>query len=146
VPGAVAAAVTVGVESVSFGFGLDTMDGRSRRHRAGKQRSGPYSYVGTSEEPYAWPVLESAASVERELSDVSAAVGARLVELTQEIWRRITASMPELRDDDRIEKLLGSSVAENVTTVLHTLEHGTSIDNVDAPAAAHEYARRLAQR
>jgi DNA-binding PucR family transcriptional regulator len=91
-------------------------------------------------------VLESAPSVERELSDVSAAVGARQVELTQEIWRRIRASMPELRDDDRIEKLLGSSVAENVTTVLHALEHGTSIDNVDAPAAAHEYARRLAQR
>ncbi|MEY2438088.1 MAG: hypothetical protein QOF97_2924, partial [Acidimicrobiaceae bacterium] len=26
------------------------------------------------------------------------------------------------------------------------LEHGTEIDNVDAPAAAHEYVRRLAQR
>jgi hypothetical protein len=91
-------------------------------------------------------VVESAAAVERELSDVCAAVGARQTELTREIWRGITASMPELRDDDTIEKLLNSSVAENVTTVLHALEHGTSIDNVDAPAAAHEYARRLAQR
>jgi hypothetical protein len=77
---------------------------------------------------------------------VCAAVGARQIELTRKIWRGITASMPELRDDDTIEKLLNSSVAENVTTVLHALEHGTSIDNVDAPAAAHEYARRLAQR
>lgn len=91
-------------------------------------------------------MVESAAWVERELSDVCAAVGSRQVELTQEIWRRITASMPELRDDYTLEKLLGSSVAENVTTVLHALEHGTAIDNVDAPAAAHEYARRLAQR
>jgi hypothetical protein len=91
-------------------------------------------------------VVESAASVERELSDVSAAVGARQTELTQEIWRRITASIPELRSDDTLEKLLISSVAENVATVLHALEHGTVIDNVDAPAAAHEYARRLAQR
>jgi hypothetical protein len=91
-------------------------------------------------------VVESAASVERELSEVSAAVGARQVELTHEIWRRITASMPELCDDDTLEKLLNSSVAENVTTVVHALEHGTAIDNVDAPAAAHEYARRLAQR
>ncbi|MDQ1736029.1 MAG: hypothetical protein QOH56_2280, partial [Pseudonocardiales bacterium] len=44
--------------------------------------------------------MESAAAVERELSDVSAAVGARQGELTHEIWRRITASMPELRSDD----------------------------------------------
>ncbi|MDT4923688.1 MAG: hypothetical protein QOG01_1401, partial [Pseudonocardiales bacterium] len=90
--------------------------------------------------------MESAAAVERELSDVSAAVGARQVELTHEIKRLITASMPELRSDDTIEKLLSSSVAENVMTVLHALEHGTEIDNVDAPAAAHEYVRRLAQR
>jgi DNA-binding PucR family transcriptional regulator len=91
-------------------------------------------------------VVESAAAPERELSDVSAAVGARQVELSHEIWRRITASMPELRDDATLEKLLNASVAENVTTVLHALEHGTVIHNVDAPAAAHEYARRLAQR
>jgi DNA-binding PucR family transcriptional regulator len=90
--------------------------------------------------------MESAAAVERELSDVCAAVGARQVELTHEIKRLITASMPELRSDDTIEKLLSSSVAENVMTVLHALEHGTEIDNVDAPAAAHEYVRRLAQR
>jgi hypothetical protein len=91
-------------------------------------------------------MVESAAGTEHELSRVSAAIRARQVELTQQIWRRITASMPELRGDDTLEKLLGSSVAENVTTVLHALEHGTVIDNVDAPAAAHEYARRLAQR
>jgi DNA-binding PucR family transcriptional regulator len=91
-------------------------------------------------------MVQSAAAVDRELSDVSAAVGARQVELTHDIWRRITASLPELRDDDTLEKLLNSSVAENVTTVVHALEHGTVIDNVDAPAAAHEYARRLAQR
>jgi DNA-binding PucR family transcriptional regulator len=90
--------------------------------------------------------MERAVAVERELSDVSAAVGARQPELTLEIWRRITASMPELRDDDTLEKLLQSSVAENVTTVLHALEHGIVIEKVDAPAAAHEYARRLAQR
>jgi hypothetical protein len=91
-------------------------------------------------------VVENAAAVQRELSDVCAAVGARQIELTQEIWRGITASVPELRGDDTLEKLLSSSVAENVMTVLHALEHGTVIENVDAPVAAHEYARRLAQR
>jgi hypothetical protein len=91
-------------------------------------------------------VVESAAAVERELSELSAAVGSRQAELSREITRKITASMPELRDDDTLEKLLDSSVAENVMTVLHALQHGTEIDNVDAPAAAHEYVRRLAQR
>jgi hypothetical protein len=37
-------------------------------------------------------------------------------------------------------------VAENVATVLHILQHGIDLDNVHAPAAAEEYARRLAQR
>jgi DNA-binding PucR family transcriptional regulator len=91
-------------------------------------------------------VVESLSAVERELSDVSAAVGARRDALSHEIWQRITGSMPELRDDQTLEKLLSSSVAENVMTVLHALEHGTAIDHVDAPTAAHEYARRLAQR
>jgi hypothetical protein len=72
---------------------------------------------------------------------VSAAVGARRVELAHEIWRRITASLPELRDDDTLEKLKNSSVAENVTTAVHPLEHRTAIENVDAPAAADEVAR-----
>jgi DNA-binding PucR family transcriptional regulator len=42
--------------------------------------------------------------------------------------------------------LLEASVAANVTTVLHILEHGIEVEKVHAPAAAEEYARRLAQR
>jgi DNA-binding PucR family transcriptional regulator len=54
--------------------------------------------------------------------------------------------MPELRGDDVYEKLLDASIAENVATMLSVFEHGTVIDDVHAPAAAHEFARRLAQR
>jgi hypothetical protein len=42
--------------------------------------------------------------------------------------------------------LLEASVGENVTTALHVMQHGIDLENVHAPAAAEEYARRLAQR
>lgn len=84
--------------------------------------------------------------VDQELSAVGAAAGARLLELTRDIWRLLTDDIPELRGDHIVEKLLEASVEENVTTLLHVFEHGTAAENVDAPAAAVEYAKRLAQR
>jgi DNA-binding PucR family transcriptional regulator len=85
-------------------------------------------------------------AVNRELSALGAAAGARLLELTQEIWGLLTHDVPELQGDELVEKLLDASIEENVSTLLHVFEHGTPIDQVDAPAAADEYARRLAQR
>ena len=61
-------------------------------------------------------------------------------------WALLTRDVPELRGDELVEKLLDASIEENVSTLLHVLEHGTPADQVDAPAAAIEYARRLAQR
>ena len=84
--------------------------------------------------------------VGNELSVVAAAVGERVLELTREIWQLLTDDIPELRGDDIVEKLLDASVEENVATVLHVFEHGMERDRVDAPSAAIEYARRLAQR
>ncbi|HZC51993.1 MAG TPA: helix-turn-helix domain-containing protein [Mycobacterium sp.] len=91
-------------------------------------------------------MVQGAAAIDRELSAVAAAVGSRLSELTHEIRQLIVQSLPELQGDDMFENLLDASIEENVATVLHVLEHGTAIDEVNAPAAAHEYARRLAQR
>jgi len=42
--------------------------------------------------------------------------------------------------------LLEVSVAENVAAVLHIVQHDIDLEKVHAPAAAEEYARRLAQR
>lgn len=88
----------------------------------------------------------SAEAVDRELSVVGAAAGKRLRELTQEIWRLLIEDIPELRGDDVIAQLLDASIEENVMTVLHAFEHGIAPERVDPPAAAVEYARRLAQR
>jgi DNA-binding PucR family transcriptional regulator len=85
-------------------------------------------------------------TIDRELSAVGAAAGARLLEITHEIWELLIKDIPELRGDDVVEKLLDASIEENVATLMHIFEHGTPPDQVDAPAAAIEYAKRLAQR
>jgi PucR-like helix-turn-helix protein/diguanylate cyclase with GGDEF domain len=85
------------------------------------------------------PAAESAA-------EVSAALTPRAAEMSADIYRLIVREIPHLRNDSRILTLLEASVAENVSTVLHILQHSIDLENVHAPAAAEEYARRLAQR
>jgi hypothetical protein len=78
-------------------------------------------------------------------SEVSAALVPRTAELAADIYQLIVREIPALRGDKRILTLLEASVAENVGTMLHVLQHGIDLENVGAPAAAEEYARRLAQ-
>lgn len=63
---------------------------------------------------------------------------------------RMTALMlseiAELRGDKAIEQALAASVAGNVDTVLHGMLLGVDPGGVEAPLAAMEYPRRLAQR
>jgi hypothetical protein len=85
-------------------------------------------------------------AVNCEISAVGEAAGSRLLEFAHEISELLTKDIAELRGDDIVEKLLYASVEENVATLLHVFEHGTAPDEVSAPAAAIEYAKRLAQR
>ena len=85
-------------------------------------------------------------AAERELAAVAAAVGQHLLELTHDIWQLLTGDIPELRGEDLVEKLLDASIQANVATLLHMFEHGLVPDDMQAPTAAVEYARRLAQR
>jgi DNA-binding PucR family transcriptional regulator len=86
------------------------------------------------------------ATVAAELSAVAATVAGHLPELSSEIWALLTRDIPELRGDQTVEKLLDASIEENVATLLHVFEHGLVPDEIRAPPAAVEYARRLAQR
>lgn len=70
-------------------------------------------------EPYHCPMTSSAGAVDHELSAVGAAAGARLLELTREIWRLLTDDIVELRGDSIVENMLEASVEENVATLLH---------------------------
>jgi DNA-binding PucR family transcriptional regulator len=89
--------------------------------------------------------ISSPAAAER-VAEVGAALTPRVAEVSADIYELIVQEIPALRDDRRVLTLLDASVAENVATVLHILQHGIDVENVHAPAAAQEYARRLAQR
>ena len=88
----------------------------------------------------------SSPSAAESAAEVSAALDPRSAEMSADIYGLIVREIPQLRSDKRVLALLESSVAENVATVLHILQHGIDLEKVHAPAAAEEYARRLAQR
>ncbi len=88
----------------------------------------------------------STPSVARSASDVAGVLTPRTAEISADIYGLIVREIPQLRGDGRVLSLLEASVGENVTTLLHVLQHGIVMENVRAPAAAQEYARRLAQR
>jgi hypothetical protein len=80
------------------------------------------------------------------LSEVAAKVGLRLPEVTREIGENLGSEIPQLKGDGTVAKILQASVDENVTTLLHIFENDIPAGSSDVPAAASEYARRLAQR
>jgi PucR C-terminal helix-turn-helix domain/GGDEF-like domain len=88
----------------------------------------------------------SSPSVAQSVSNVSAALAPRSAEISADIYQLIVREIPQLHSDKRVMTLLEASVAENVTTLLHVIQHGIDLGKVHAPAAAEEYARRLAQR
>jgi hypothetical protein len=84
-------------------------------------------------------------AVGEEIVAVATRMAERLTDIAGEINDDIQDLVPALRDDDeRVAALLGASVQENVTSVLHMLQH--DIPGVVAPNAAVAYAQRLAQR
>jgi hypothetical protein len=91
-------------------------------------------------------VERASLTVAQHTADVSGALAPHTAELSADIYQLIVREIPQLRTDRRVLTLLEASVAENVATVLHILQHGIDLDHVHAPAAAEEYARRLARR
>jgi hypothetical protein len=91
-------------------------------------------------------VDRSSPSVGERISDISGALAPRIVEVTADIYKLILREIPQLHGDTRVLALLEASVGENVATLSHVLQHGIDLEQVHAPAAADEYARRLAQR
>jgi DNA-binding PucR family transcriptional regulator len=91
-------------------------------------------------------VDRSSPSVTQSAADVSAALTPRAADISADIYHLIVREIPQLRGDERVLALLEASVGGNVTTLLHVMQHGIDLEQVQAPAAAQEYARRLAQR
>ncbi len=85
------------------------------------------------------------ADVDRCVRQIAAGLHQRLGELTAVIQRLLQEEIPELALDAQSIELLGASVGGNVDTVLHAMRYGIAVQRVEAPTAAMEYARRLAQ-
>jgi len=85
-------------------------------------------------------------TVAHSAAEVAGALASRTPELTADIYELIVGEIPQLRADRRVLTLLEASIGENVATLLHVLQHGIDMNDVHAPSAAVEYARRLAQR
>ncbi|GAB3164581.1 PucR family transcriptional regulator [Amycolatopsis sp. NPDC004378] len=81
------------------------------------------------------------------IRQVAATLAERAGELTGELVQLYAADLPQLvNDDERMVSLLTASVYQNIETALQIFRHGIDPANVEPPAAAMEYARRLAQR
>ncbi|WP_328648194.1 helix-turn-helix domain-containing protein [Amycolatopsis sp. NBC_00348] len=85
--------------------------------------------------------------VSERIRQVAASLADRAGDLTGELVQLYAAELPQLvHDDERMVSLLTASVYQNIETGLQILQHSIDPAHVEAPAAALEYARRLAQR
>ncbi|MBN6042201.1 CdaR family transcriptional regulator [Amycolatopsis sp. 195334CR] len=81
------------------------------------------------------------------LARVATALNDRASEVTAELVSLYERELPHLvHDDEGMVSLLSASVYQNIDTALRIFQHGIDPTRVEAPAAAIEYARRLAQR
>ena len=80
------------------------------------------------------------------MARVAATVSRQVAAVSENVYEVILRDIPELRDDKAVLTLLASSVDSNVGTCLQIVQHQIDLSDVHAPAAALEYARRLAQR
>ncbi|HUM00111.1 MAG TPA: helix-turn-helix domain-containing protein [Mycobacterium sp.] len=78
------------------------------------------------------------------VAEVATRLGDRLPEVISGIAELTRHEIEDLRDD-ALTELLYAAVESNVTTVLYALRCGIAVQHVEAPAAALEHARRLAQ-
>ena len=78
------------------------------------------------------------------VAGVAAAVPPQAV--SADVFQAIVREIPQLEEDKTLLALLASSVDGNVDMCLQIMQHRIDLSAVRAPAAAVEYARRLAQR
>jgi DNA-binding PucR family transcriptional regulator len=83
--------------------------------------------------------------VDRCVAEIAATMTGRLPEIVATIQQALEEDIPDLRGDALTIDLLGASVEGNVNTMLRALRYDISVERVEAPTAALEYARRLAQ-
>jgi DNA-binding PucR family transcriptional regulator len=89
--------------------------------------------------------LDAGAGVNSYVAEIAARLHGGLADVSSALRRSLEEQIPELRGDAALVELLGTSVEGNVDTLLHALRYDIAVERVEAPTAALEYARRLAQ-
>src|SRR5689334_3144288 len=87
----------------------------------------------------------SQVEVNRHVAAVATRLHDRLADVTADIYATLEDQIADLPRDARIMEVLGASIEGNVETMLHALRCDIAVERVEAPTAALEYARRLAQ-
>jgi DNA-binding PucR family transcriptional regulator len=83
--------------------------------------------------------------VERWIAELAVRLGDRLPDIVSAITASLREDIPELGDQAQLA-LLNASVEGNVATALNALRHNIPVERVQAPTAALEHARRIAQQ
>lgn len=91
-------------------------------------------------------VEQLAARVHERLVQVTEAMGDDLPSLSRAMHEELASEITELDGDAVMLDLLRASSESNVETFFHFSRYDIPIAEIDAPPAALEYARRLAQR
>lgn len=90
-------------------------------------------------------VTDSDVGVSRYVAEIARRFLDRLADVTADLHRVLDDQIPDLRRDALIMELLGTSIEGNVDTLLQALRYDIAVERIEAPTAALEYARRLAQ-
>ncbi|HWU31376.1 MAG TPA: hypothetical protein VN108_00805, partial [Marmoricola sp.] len=92
------------------------------------------------------PTSIDSASTRALVAEVGSSLADRLTTITVPMRDLLLQRVDEISTDPALIDLLLASIEGNVVTILRSLQHDINPDNIDPPAAAMEYARRLAQR
>ena len=79
------------------------------------------------------------------IAEIAARLNERLPELASDIHHFVEDAIPQLSGDPLTLELLSGSAKGNVDTLLRALRYHIPVEKVEAPSAALEHARRLAQ-
>ncbi len=80
------------------------------------------------------------------MAAVAGQVLAQRDDFVGQLFAMTRAEIRVLDEEPRIRALLEASITENIVAAVHFLQHGTDVEDLEAPTAALTYARTLAQR
>jgi len=80
------------------------------------------------------------------VAELGVELDAQLPQVRDAMHKVLAGSIDELQGDGPILELLRVSIESNLETLVHIMRYDIPVEEVTSPAAAEEYARRLAQR